>query len=83
MPNETVEETRANQYYAALDWISKQAELVTYLLRAGHPVLAHSSIQGVLRLVGQFDYWDAAQLQQTYLAERRSSEEQYRRAVTS
>lgn len=79
----TEEEERANRFYAAQDWISRQAVLVTYLLRLGHPVLAHNAIQGVLRLVGQFGHWDAASLQQTYQAERRGAEEQYQRAVAS
>lgn len=66
-----------DHFYAALEWIYLQAELVTYLLSRHHVVLAHRSIQGVLAFVGQFPDWDAAQLQQTYVAHRRVTERRY------
>jgi hypothetical protein len=71
------EEASADRYYAALDWIYRQAELVTYLLSRYHVVLADRCIQGVLTFVGQFPDWDAAQLQQAYVAHRSATERQY------
>jgi hypothetical protein len=64
-------------YYAAEAWICRQAELVTYLLSRYHVVLANRCIQGVLAFVGQFPDWDAAQLQQTYVAHRSATERRY------
>jgi hypothetical protein len=71
------EEASADRYYAALDWIYRQAELVTYLLSRYHVVLANRCIQGVLAFVGQFPDWDAAQLQQAYVAHRSATERRY------
>jgi hypothetical protein len=68
-------------YYAAEAWIYRQAELVTYLLSRYHVVLANRCIQGVLAFVRQFPDWDAAQLQQTYVAHRRITERRYTDAV--
>jgi hypothetical protein len=39
------------------------------------------AIEGVLAFVGQFPDWDAAQLQQTYVAHRRITERRYTDAV--
>jgi hypothetical protein len=74
-------EDRADRFYASLAWVGNQAELVTYLLSRHHPVLAHSAIQGVLSHIGQFPAWDAAQLQQAYLARRRETKKRYDEAV--
>jgi hypothetical protein len=76
------EEEHADRYYAALDWIYRQAELVTYLLSRYHVVLADRCVQGVLAFVGQFSDWDAAQLQQSYVAHRRITERKYADAGT-
>lgn len=77
MPPSEEEEASADRYYAALDWIYRQAELATYLLSRYHVVLANRCIQGVLAFVGQFPDWDAAQLQQAYVAHRSVTERRY------
>jgi hypothetical protein len=71
------DEEKADGFYAALDWIGNQAELVTYLLSRYHVVLADRAIQGVYAFLRQHAPWDATQLQLTYLARRRETERRY------